>query len=252
MGWRYWPMVMMSHGSPREGSLGIAWAVVVARHAYEVVEELEDLVLALADADHDAGLGDGALRLDAAEQLHRALVARAGAHGGVAPAHGLEVVGDDLGLRVDHHLEGGLVALEIADEDLDGHPGARLADADDRLGPDARAAVGQVVAVHARDDDVLEPQRRGATRRRVAARPCRPAGGLPVLTLQNPQARVHVSPRIIMVATPRSQHSPMLGHEPPLRKRCGVCGRGRWTGSSRKPWPAGSLALSHSGFCVWG
>ena len=35
--------------------------------------------------------------------------------------------------------------------------------------------------------------------------------GLPVLTLQNPQRRVQVSPRIMNVAVPRSQHSPMLG-----------------------------------------
>ena len=35
--------------------------------------------------------------------------------------------------------------------------------------------------------------------------------GLPVLTLQKPQRRVQVSPRIMKVAVPRSQQSPMLG-----------------------------------------
>ena len=35
--------------------------------------------------------------------------------------------------------------------------------------------------------------------------------GLPVLTLQNPQRRVQVSPRIMNVAVPRSQQSPMFG-----------------------------------------
>ena len=35
--------------------------------------------------------------------------------------------------------------------------------------------------------------------------------GLPVLTLQKPQRRVQVSPRIMKVAVPRSQHSPMFG-----------------------------------------
>jgi hypothetical protein len=35
--------------------------------------------------------------------------------------------------------------------------------------------------------------------------------GLPVLTLQKPQRRVHVSPRIMNVAVPESQHSPMFG-----------------------------------------
>ena len=35
--------------------------------------------------------------------------------------------------------------------------------------------------------------------------------GRPVLTAQNPQARVQVSPRIMIVAVRWSQHSPMLG-----------------------------------------
>ena len=35
--------------------------------------------------------------------------------------------------------------------------------------------------------------------------------GLPVLTLQNPHRRVQVSPRIMKVAVPRSQHSPTFG-----------------------------------------
>ena len=36
--------------------------------------------------------------------------------------------------------------------------------------------------------------------------------GLPLLTLQKPQRRVQVSPRIMKVAVPRSQHSPTFGH----------------------------------------
>jgi hypothetical protein len=36
--------------------------------------------------------------------------------------------------------------------------------------------------------------------------------GLPVLTWQKPHRRVHVSPRIMNVAVPRSQQSPMFGH----------------------------------------
>ena len=36
--------------------------------------------------------------------------------------------------------------------------------------------------------------------------------GQPVFTLQYEQARVQVSPRIMKVAVPRSQHSPMFGH----------------------------------------
>ena len=36
--------------------------------------------------------------------------------------------------------------------------------------------------------------------------------GRPVFTAQKPQERVQTSPRIIRVAVPRLQHSPMLGH----------------------------------------
>ena len=44
--------------------------------------------------------------------------------------------------------------------------------------------------------------------------------GLPVLTLQNPQRRVHVSPRIMNVAVPRSQQSPMFGQAASLQTVC--------------------------------
>src|SRR3954464_2596922 len=44
--------------------------------------------------------------------------------------------------------------------------------------------------------------------------------GLPVLTLQNPQRRVHVSPRIMKVAVPRSQQSPMFGQAASLQTVC--------------------------------
>ena len=36
--------------------------------------------------------------------------------------------------------------------------------------------------------------------------------GFPVCTAQNEHARVQIFPRIINVAVPRDQHSPMLGH----------------------------------------
>src|SRR5919199_107312 len=62
--------------------------------------------------------------------------------------------------------------------------------------------------------------------------------GLPVLTLQNPQRRVHVSPRIMKVAVPRSQHSPMLGQAASWQT---VWSPSRWirARSSRYPRPPG-------------
>src|ERR1043165_7576976 len=125
-----------------------------ARRLLNLFHQGQDFIVALADADHDAGLGDASLLLDAAEELQRAVELGAGADGGVHAADGLEVVVDDVGAGVDHHLEGGPVALEIGDEDLDRHTGAGLAGADDRFGPDGGAAVGQLVAADAGDDDV--------------------------------------------------------------------------------------------------
>jgi hypothetical protein len=48
------------------------------------------------------------------------------------------------------------------------------------------------------------PTRAGSSRSSV--------GGLPVAMWQKPQERVQTSPRIISVAVPADQHSPMLGH----------------------------------------
>ena len=49
--------------------------------------------------------------------------------------------------------------------------------------------------------------------------------GLPVLTLQNPQRRVQMSPRIMNVAVPRSQHSPTLGHAASRQTVCSPSSR---------------------------
>lgn len=134
----------------------VAWSVVVGGHRDEVVEELEDFFFAFTDPDHDPGFGDGALCFDALEQFHRALVSRAWAHGGVTTTDGFEVVRDDVGLRVDDHLQRGFVAFEVSDQDLDGHVGACFARAHDRLGPDPGTSIGDIVAIDGGDDDVLE------------------------------------------------------------------------------------------------
>ena len=50
-----------------------------------------------------------------------------------------------------------------------------------------------------------------ASATRSASRGSGGAPGSPVFTAQNPQARVHTSPRIMKVAVPRFQQSPMFG-----------------------------------------
>ena len=85
-----------------------------------------------------------------------------------------------------------------------------LADRADHAARTRGAVVGQVVAVDAGDDRVAQAHARdraGDARGSSGSFQV----GLPVLTLQKPQRRVHVSPRIMNVAVPRSQHSPMFG-----------------------------------------
>src|SRR6476620_11378286 len=73
--------------------------------------------------------------------------------------------------------------------------------------------------------------------------------GLPVLTPQNPQERVQMLPRIINVAVPSPQHSPILGQLPEvqivLRLYLSTSPR-----SSVYFCPIGNLTLSHFGFPV--
>jgi hypothetical protein len=67
-----------------------------------------------------------------------------------------------------------------------------------------------------------------------AGSPASTACGIPVLMLQNAQARVQVSPRIITVACFCSQHSPMFGQAASSQT---VCSRLPWI-SLRVAWKA--------------
>src|SRR5690349_19594405 len=70
--------------------------------------------------------------------------------------------------------------------------------------------------------------------------------GLPVLTLQKPHRRVHVSPRIMNVAVPRCQHSPMLGQAASWHTVCRFSDLMRLF-SSRYLGPPGAGTLNHGG-----
>jgi hypothetical protein len=69
-----------------------------------------------------------------------ALVIHAGIDDGVV---------DDVRLRIDHQLQRVPIALEVRDEHLDGHIGAKFSRTDDGFGPDRRAAVVEVIAIDA-------------------------------------------------------------------------------------------------------
>ena len=72
-----------------------------------------------------------------------------------------------------------VAAVEVGDQHLDAHARALAPQLADRVGEDVRAAVGQVVARDAGDDDVLEAHlldRLGDAARLVLVVPRRPAG----------------------------------------------------------------------------
>src|SRR6266487_49559 len=77
----------------------------------------------------------------------------------VQPRHGLEIVVHHVGRRFGQDVEGALeAATKIRHQDLDPRGGRYLAHLADAIPEMPRAAVAQVIAVHAGDDDVREPE----------------------------------------------------------------------------------------------
>ena len=127
----------------------------------QVAQRGDRLVPGLAEAHHDAGLGDleRVQPLGAGEEREGAVVAAAGARHPVEPRHRLEVVIEDVGARRHHRAQRVLAPLEVRDQQFDGgfrHPKANLPH-DRRVV--RRAAVGDVVAVHRCHHDVAQRHR---------------------------------------------------------------------------------------------
>ena len=125
--------------------------------------------------------------------------------------HGFEIVVEHVGLRRDHLFKRAAALFqEIGRQHLDGRLRRGSADGLDCGREMPCSAVFQVVPVHGRDHHMLKAKRRNRAGD-VSGSPASSAPGSPVFTLQNAQARVQVSPMIIMVACFFSQHSPMFG-----------------------------------------
>ncbi len=149
------------------------------------LERLGELGASLAQADHQR-----ALRVDRIADIERHLLRpREHVQRAVPPSaladrllealHGLEVVVEDVGAGIHDGLQAIVGAVEVGDEHLDAHAGRPLAHREDRLGEDARPAVGQVVARDAGHDDVLETELADGLRdaaRLVVVEPGRAAG----------------------------------------------------------------------------
>ena len=124
-----------------------------------VAHDLEDLLVRLAQADHQAALGRDVrhLFLEALEQRQAELVVGARARFLVQARHGLHVVVHDVGRRVLQDRQRLVqAAAEVGHQHLDLRLRRGLAGGADALGIVAGAAVAQVVAVDRGDDDVLQ------------------------------------------------------------------------------------------------
>ncbi len=113
VGCRYWPMVRKSTPAERRSSITCSTSS-----------------RALAEADHDAGLGEqaGSSLLGAVQQAQRVVVARAGPDVGVEPRHRLEVVVEDVRAGGDHRFQRAVLVAEVGGQHLDG--GGRRGGAD--------------------------------------------------------------------------------------------------------------------------
>ena len=74
--------------------------------------------------------------------------------------------------------------------------------------------------------------------------------GLPVLTPQNLQDLVHIFPRIMKVAVPSPQHSPILGQLPDVQIVCKLLSSTNFLNFAYLG-PIGNLTRSQSGFFLW-
>ncbi len=139
------------------------------------------------------------------------------ANGRREPANGFEIVREHVGPRIHHDVERREIAAIVAAEDLDLAIRHALVDRANRVCEDQRAAVGEIVAVDGGQHEILPAEvahRFGDANR---FEPIDFAPGFPVFTLQKRQPRVHVSPRIMIVAVPAPQHSAMFGQAASLQ-----------------------------------
>ena len=124
----------------------------------EVGEKFADLVVALAESDHQAGFGEdrGAVLAGETEDTERLAVAGLRANARVEARDGFHIVVEDVGGSVEDRCDGVEVAAEVGCKDFDAGLGQGAANFAHGGGEVGGAAVGQVVAIDAGDDHVAE------------------------------------------------------------------------------------------------
>ncbi len=134
----------------------------VARNLSQIAHQIDDLFKLFAEAGHDAAFGEHRRELRVAitsgsfEKLKRLIVFRIGADAAIQTGNSLSVVIQYVGPRVQHIVQRRFVAVEIRDQNFDFALRVQFPHTCDRLGPVHRPAICEVVAIHRRDDRVLQ------------------------------------------------------------------------------------------------
>ena len=147
----------------RQVALGRPQVLADGEHLHallaQLAEGVDHLLVRLAEADHQAGLGRDLAFTHlqrVAQDAQRALPARAAAGDRVQPRRDLDVVVEDVRALGDHLRQRHLLAAEVGRQALDLAPRRLHADRADHADPRLGAVVGQVVAVDARHHRVAE------------------------------------------------------------------------------------------------
>ena len=133
----------------------------------QVLHSCIGFLVRFAESDHDAGLGRrfGKTPLEFAQQVEGVGVVRAGARHFVKARDGFEIVIENIGGGDGEGVEGFFHSpAKVRREDFDPNVGRFFANGANALGEVGGAAVAQVVAVHAGDDDIGQAQFGGDTR----------------------------------------------------------------------------------------
>ena len=223
----------------------------IAADGDEVVQNALDLGRLFAQTEHDAGLGDEVLLFGDLQEIERAGILGLRADGAIEAGHSFQVVVEDFRAFIENQLQGFPLAAEVGDEDLDGGAGGdclrtwRMVSAQTAAPPSGSSSRLTLVRTTWCSFMIrtASPTRWGSSRSSVSGRP--------VAILQNPHERVQTLPRIINVAVPWAQHSPMFGH---LADWQTVCRRWPLTRSTRREYsaPWGIFILSQLGLRCWG
>ncbi len=132
----------------------------VAIVATEIFEHLLDFVALFAETQHQPGLGGNVrvLLLEALEEPKRPRVVGTGPRHAIQARHRFQIVVEHVRRCLGQRRQGALqAAAEVRHQNLDTRIGTALAQPRHAGGKMAGAAVAEIIAIHRRDDQILQP-----------------------------------------------------------------------------------------------